>query len=78
MFFIGYAASSFWGFAVEGFEEAGLEVVDGLDDVTDGLEETVPGLDEVPLGLEELTLGWGVEEGGEEVTVSSDLLDTGS
>ena len=58
--------------------EAGLEVVAGLDDVTDGLEETVPGLDEVPLGLEELTLGLDAEEGGEEVTVSSGLLDTGS
>ena len=69
--FINYAASSFWVFAVEGFEEVGLEVVDGL-------EETVPGLDEAPLGLEELTLGLGAEEGGEEVTVSSGLLDTGS
>ena len=78
MLFISYAASSFSVFTVEGFEEAGLEVVAGLDDVTDGLEETVPGLDEVPLGLEELTLGLDAEEGGEEVTVSSGLLDTGS
>lgn len=70
MLFIDYAASSFSVFAVGGFEETGLEVV-GLDDVTDGLEETVPGLDEVPLGLD-------AEEGGEEVTVSSGLLDTDS
>ena len=56
--------------SVDVYKRQGLEVV-GLDDVTDGLEETVPGLDEVPLGLD-------AEEGGEEVTVSSGLLDTDS